>query len=113
MHIARVDSIRLRRGNVVHVNRAVTNLDFVTADRDHALYEAKAGVTWILKDDDLAALRFLQHRQPPASERNPGPVQPLVQKQMIAHQDGAFHRRRGHDARLDYESTDEKRCGGE
>src|SRR6185503_19922050 len=80
----------------IYIQHTILYLKTVTAKSGHTLEESFLYILWVAEDDNIAATDGLQHGQAPMDERNLRSIEQLVHKKMIAHQDGAFHGRRGH-----------------
>src|SRR5262245_31737403 len=75
----------------VDVHHAVANLQPVAANGSHSLQEGLFRVPRIAKHDNVAAVDGLDSRQAPVSEWNFRTVKKLVQKKVVANQDGPLH----------------------
>ena len=74
--------------------------------RDDPLDEVALLVLRVLEDDDVAALRVAEGGQAVVGERDLGPVEELVDQDVVADEQGVHHR-----ARRDREGLHHERSG--
>ena len=91
-----VHCIRLSHRMRVDVEHSVADLQAVAAHPGHPLQVSFRGILRIQESNDVSPPDRLQRGQALVQQRNLRAVEKLVQKKMIAYQDGAFHGSGGH-----------------
>src|SRR5712672_2462809 len=95
-----MDDVGLGHGDLVHEKDVIANLDRIAAHSGHALQEIQSPIQRELEGDDASPTHRPAGGQVPGSEGNRRAVKKLVEQDVVANQNGAFHRGGGNHRRL-------------